>query len=171
MDETKVMELITLGVDLAERIAKLVGELKAQQGITDEQLQQFALTKDQGTRDKVDGIPGSCGKPGLAPSLRPKDGKSLLGALSRVTRPVLGGGSMSWFQGKKTYIAAILLILLAAAGVYLGEVDQFGATILIVFALGFIGVRDSIARSSRRCSCMPSKRRKLCTITSQSQLK
>ncbi|HWQ96726.1 MAG TPA: hypothetical protein VN538_01340 [Clostridia bacterium] len=53
---------------------------------------------------------------------------------------------MTWLHGKKTYIAAALMFLLAAGGYWYGVVDEFSATVMLVLALGFIGVRDAIAR-------------------------
>ncbi|HWQ96727.1 MAG TPA: hypothetical protein VN538_01345 [Clostridia bacterium] len=54
MNEQQILALIALGMDLAERIAKLVAELRAQKGITDEQLREYVATKDAETRAKVE---------------------------------------------------------------------------------------------------------------------
>jgi hypothetical protein len=46
----------------------------------------------------------------------------------------------TWFQGKKTYLAAGLLVILAMAGWWTARIDETTASMAIVFAFGLIGL-------------------------------
>lgn len=54
---------------------------------------------------------------------------------------------MKWLEGKKTNIAAGGAIVLGIAGAFFGVLDFAEATTLIVFGLGFYGLRDAIGRA------------------------
>jgi hypothetical protein len=47
---------------------------------------------------------------------------------------------LNWFTGKKTYIAAAVLALLALAGLWDGWSSPAGATLILSLALGFAGL-------------------------------
>lgn len=54
MNAAAIVTIIAAGEATAEAIAKLIASLKAQSGLTDEQLLDEAAKIDQETRNKVD---------------------------------------------------------------------------------------------------------------------
>jgi len=56
---------------------------------------------------------------------------------------------MSFLAGKKTYIAAGALMVVAAAGYWFGYLDGTSAAGLVATGLAFYGLRDANARYAK----------------------
>jgi hypothetical protein len=54
MNPQEVTQLIALGLDVAERLAKVVMQIKAQQGLSDEEILAAAESKDADTRARAE---------------------------------------------------------------------------------------------------------------------
>lgn len=56
---------------------------------------------------------------------------------------------MKFLEGKKTYIAAALLVLLAAAGFWFDYIPAVEATAIVIAGLGLFGLGDKADRYGR----------------------
>jgi len=53
---------------------------------------------------------------------------------------------MKWLEGKKTYIAAAVLLFVGAGGYFFNVLPEATATILIATGLGFFGLGSKVER-------------------------
>ena len=51
---------------------------------------------------------------------------------------------MSWLEGKKTYIVALVTIVYAVTGLIIGQVTQEAAIALILGSLGVSALRNAV---------------------------